>query len=114
MPYSFPPCTVARVLTHSDRLLLACFACLLAFANLSIRSADEPETIPEPSSHYLRPSRTYRIGRSGGLLATKKPGTDKEPPKTKDRLNDWNIKSLTVPKDGVCDLQLGDWDSVSV
>lgn len=59
------------------------------------------------SSHYLRPSRFYRLGR---LAYTTASGA-----KTRPRVLDFHLKSTIVSKEGAWDVQTEgeDWNEVS-
>ncbi|GAA5865265.1 hypothetical protein JCM3774_004913 [Rhodotorula dairenensis] len=70
------------------------------------------ESVPDDTSHWLRPNRRYRAGRQGGLRAAPKAGSDKAPPATKSRPYDFRIASLKVSKEGLIDFETGgvDWN----
>ena len=74
------------------------------------------ESIPEDTSHWLRPNRKYRVGRQGGLRAPPKPGSTKAPTATRERLYDFRIASLKISKEGLIDFETGgeDWVPVSL
>lgn len=65
--------------------------------------AQHPST---PSSHYLRPSRTYKLGRS---YFEGQPGVF-----TRKRCYDWKMKSNKVAKEGGFEVMMGDWGEEDV
>lgn len=89
---------------------LLCTPTALLKLTLHLARSDAIDAQPGLSSHYIHPTRTYRSGRLGGW-------TDKPPngAKTKERLNDFRIKSLSVSKEGSWELHAGgeDWQPVS-
>ncbi|BGP23236.1 BRCT domain containing protein [Rhodotorula toruloides] len=68
---------------------------------------DGPEVFPSPTSHYLRPSRRYRIGRAGGIRAPAKASQTKLGPASKKRPYDFRIASLSVSKEGLAEFETG-------
>ncbi|GAA5834933.1 hypothetical protein JCM9279_007149 [Rhodotorula babjevae] len=82
----------------------------------TLNSEPAPDTatdsFPQPSTHYLRPARSYRLGRAGGVRAPLKPGQDKPGPASRHRPYDFRVANLSIPKDGLFTLDTGgdDWD----
>ncbi|GAA5901210.1 hypothetical protein JCM8208_002305 [Rhodotorula glutinis] len=71
------------------------------------------DSFPNPSQHYLRPNRSYRLGRAGGVRAPLKPGHDKLGPASRHRPYDFRIANLSISKDGLFTIDTGggdDWD----
>jgi hypothetical protein len=63
--------------------------------------ADPVDGLAAETSHWLRPGRTYRLGRMGGFVGK----TASAPSKA--RLNDFNLKSFSISKEGVWELAAG-------
>lgn len=82
----------------------------------TLNSDPAPDThtdqFPHLSQHYLRPARSYRLGRAGGVRAPPKPGQNKLGPASRYRPYDFRIANLSIPKDGLFTLDTGgdDWD----
>ena len=58
------------------------------------------------TSHYLRPSRNYRLGRMSYATVDSKTGKSLT---TKARLLDFQVKVGAVPKDGLWTISTGEW-----
>jgi len=69
--------------------------------------------VPYESSHYLRPNRSYRLGRMAYTSQPAKPGAAGIAIKPK--MVDFAVKTTAVSKDGAWDLRCegGDWDEVT-
>ncbi|GAA5998793.1 uncharacterized protein JCM10292_007236 [Rhodotorula paludigena] len=82
--------------------------------SLNSAQGDAPDAVPHPSSHYLRPTRLYRVGRAGGVRAPPKAGQTKPGPASRAKPYDFRIASLSVPKEGLAVFETGgdDWDPV--
>lgn len=69
--------------------------------------------VPPDSQHYLRPNRSYRLGRMAHSLKPAKPGG--KAAEIKPKMVDFALKTTAVSKDGAWDLQCqgDDWVEVS-
>ncbi|GAA5860031.1 hypothetical protein JCM8547_003065 [Rhodosporidiobolus lusitaniae] len=77
---------------------------------LNNQANDAPDTLPPASSHHLRPGRTYKVGRMGGVRAPPKPGA-KQGPASRPRPYDFRLASLSISKEGFCTFETGvSWD----
>lgn len=70
---------------------------------------DQVNVAGEVTSHWIRPCRTYRLGRASGYSVVAGKG------QTKERALDFRIKATATPKEGAWTLVAGgeDWNVVS-
>ncbi|KAK4699604.1 hypothetical protein P7C70_g6657, partial [Phenoliferia sp. Uapishka_3] len=72
----------------------------------NIKGSDKDEEgYPSISSHYLRPSRAYKLGR----LSYSSTDSNGKTLKSKPHLLDFQLKTNAVPKDGAWTITTGDW-----
>lgn len=78
---------------------------------LAVR-ADEEHALPTETSHYLRPCRSYRLGR---MAYTTTATQQKKGLPIKPRLLDFRLKTTQISKEGAWELRCDgdDWDEVS-
>ncbi len=75
--------------------------------------SDEVGQVPGETQHWLRPNRSYRLGRMAHTTKPTKPGI--KGAEIKPRMVDFSLKSTAVSKDGAWEVRCegGDWDEVS-
>jgi hypothetical protein len=74
---------------------------------------DPADTMPPASEHYLRPGRTYKVGRMGGVRAEAKGG--KQGAASRQRPYDFRLSSLAISKEGLAQFVTSEeWDPVRV
>lgn len=78
-----------------------------------INPPDEIDSVPAETQHYLRPNRSYRLGRMAHT--TKPPKAGAPGLAVKPRMVDFTLKTTKVSKDGAWELITNghDWDEVS-
>jgi hypothetical protein len=74
---------------------------------------DEAGVVPAETQHWLRPNRSYRLGRMAHTAKPPKPGT--KGAEIKPKMVDFALKSTSVSKDGAWEVRCEgqDWDEVS-